>query len=232
MSMNIEIYLDNKFKVVASLKWLPFVGKDYQNQEDKILIVGESHYVPEGQHSDREIYEDEGWTRAFIRKDGPMLDENFPDGSKSPIIRNIELTLNIDPQDLNQKRKLWSSVVYYNFIQKLLDSRKNRPGKTDFELAWVPFFEMLEILKPKKILFCGLSATRYPNSFYKAAKARGYTDTWINATDKKVGRSKVREAFLFRPDYQAKILFIRHPSSYYSWKKWREVYLGVNWSTV
>ena len=35
---------------IPNLKWYPFIGKEYENgvSDKKILLVGESHYLPKG----------------------------------------------------------------------------------------------------------------------------------------------------------------------------------------
>jgi hypothetical protein len=44
---------DKEFKNVENLKWLPFVGQNFFNSpnENKMLIVGESHYHDKSEES-------------------------------------------------------------------------------------------------------------------------------------------------------------------------------------
>lgn len=39
---------DEKLDSIRTLKWLPYIGKDYKNLATgkKLLIIGESHYLP------------------------------------------------------------------------------------------------------------------------------------------------------------------------------------------
>ena len=72
MKNNYDDKFDDQFRSIQGLHWLPWIGKDYLKvpPEKKLLIVGESHYVPKG--DDPEDYDDDLWTRRLIGNDGKI----------------------------------------------------------------------------------------------------------------------------------------------------------------
>lgn len=66
-------------------QWLPWVGENYQNAQEKLLIVGESHYDSLEREGDLEYPECIQWFIRGVGVDGP--------DNPQPLIRNIEKTL-------------------------------------------------------------------------------------------------------------------------------------------
>lgn len=54
MKQHLDTSLDSILTNEKSLQWLPFIGKEYLTSLHKVLIIGESHYVP--QDEDPEFY--------------------------------------------------------------------------------------------------------------------------------------------------------------------------------
>jgi hypothetical protein len=57
MEINIsDMSYDKKFKKTGTIKFYPYVGNKYKLSTPRILILGESHYIPEkpGKEDQRE----------------------------------------------------------------------------------------------------------------------------------------------------------------------------------
>ena len=98
-----------------------------------------------------------------------------------------------------------------------METKKDRPTKKDFLKGWEVFFEILPLLKPSICIFIGTTASKYirnatENASYTLQLAKGSIK--INNTFPRIGHVK--------GEHQAKIIFIRHTSSYYSWSQWNK----------
>lgn len=135
---------DDKIKTISSLKWLPWVGENYFNS--KVLILGESHY------EDGHFWQDSNLTTRI------MLEKRLS-GGKIKIYSNVEKVL-LAQNDLpiESINKFWNSLSYYNLVQRLLTSIKERPSKEDFDNGWSIFFNLIEVLNPKICIVLGKSS--------------------------------------------------------------------------
>ena len=43
--MSMKKSFDLELKKISGLTWLPWIGEQYENNEQRILLVGESHYT-------------------------------------------------------------------------------------------------------------------------------------------------------------------------------------------
>lgn len=206
-------YLDNTFdenlNKISGLNWLPWIGNKYP--QNKFLIVPESHY-------------DDGddWfksTRQFVNLFG-LMSQN-PAYENCAILRNIEKTVyNKSQISYEMRERLWSSVSYFNLVQRLLTSRKSkdRPDDEDFDNGWNIFLKIVEIIKPKFVLKCGMAGDgRFGNMLTNNNLGWKYDD--------KEYYSNPRLMNLSRDNCQFKILFINHPSGSfgYSFEEWGEI---------
>jgi hypothetical protein len=222
MESVIDKSFDQQFKFIQPmLHWLPFVGKDYTKSPigKKLLIVGESHYVPAEEDAD-DGYSDETWTRKFICKEGLKLPPYYVGNPINPLIKNTEKAIfnTQNPTDEN-KQKLWHSVVYFNLVQRLLESRnsEDRPNDDDFIKGWKVFSEIIEKLQPNICLVLGKSGWGNLGNYFT-----NFQSEWsLIVPNEKT--SKI--AFLSKNEYQLKLIFIDHPSGSYGFKyeEWAKI---------
>jgi len=215
MLEDIDTCYDDQFATVDDLKWLPWIGKNYKDgSKNKLLLVGESHY-DWGSHDSLMQLEDPDFTRWFIHA------HTFENSSSSmKILRNTERAL--FQTDLTEKQlfSFWRSVAYYNIVQRILSGRKERPDQSDFLKAWNVFFKVIEIVRPRCCLFCGVEASNYTAYFKMACEKNRYKSTGIEWLDA-IGSTYPRIATLNSDDnYQCNLIFIKHPSSHFSWRNW------------
>ncbi|KOF04356.1 hypothetical protein OB69_02255 [Roseivirga seohaensis subsp. aquiponti] len=196
---------------MSNLKWKPFVGKNYQNSEKKMLLIGESHYIYDTKESQVSAN-----SKEFTQK---VVDELAIKQwkTKSPFFQNInKLFLGAE----SNTNKFWSEVAFYNFIQRpMRDAIKEKPSKSDFDNAWVTLIDVLVELKPKVCLFLGNSAS---NRMEKALRNEGRVEHGKLRYISKVGSNWFKKVELNIEGDTIQCLFIKHPSAYFSIKKWRD----------
>jgi len=209
---------DNEFKKI--LKWIPWIGMEYtSNIGKRLLIVGESHYIWSNDNDVVSSINNEGFTRNIIHEKGL----NSKKEHKDPILRNTERALfNAKIVQKKDRKMLWRSVSFYNFIQKPMNSRKHRPSKQDWQHGWNSFFNVLDILRPDYVLFCGLEATNKEQFFREALNNNNYTCSEKIGIGDKFGRTNFRTKGTITKgtDYRVSIFVMGHPSSFFSWKSW------------
>lgn len=219
--------LDKKLENIQTLNWIPWVGTEYINSENpKILIIGESHYAWEKEEDDIEpikYLENKDFSRNFINQRGlHFLNKNGIE--QTHLVRNTERAIfNTTLVSNNNKLKLWNNSCYYVFIQRHLDSRdsQSRPTEQDYEIGWDCFFNVIEILKPDICLFLGLESSNMLNAFQKNAKDNHYISANISKDVSKINRSFPRYGEIINKNQKkTKLIFIKHPSSFFSWDKW------------
>lgn len=217
MENSIDTIFDKQFQRIPLMHWLPWVGKDYTKTPSgkKLLIVGESHYVPNDENAE-DGYNDDTWTRKFISKEGLRQSPLYAGDPINPLIKNTEKTIfnTQNPTDEN-KQKLWYSSVFFNLIQRLLLSKNkdDRPNDNDFIEGWEVFLSLVDIIKPNICLILGKSSCGRLG-YYLSNNDTGWVkkDSEFYEKDKVITLSKNGDAI--------KLIFIKHPSSYFSWGKW------------
>ena len=156
MEKNIDKFYDKKLLNIYSLTWLPWIGKDFRNNKRKLLIVGESHYNEKNDVEYSGAFQRIARDKDFTRK--CVFESAVCSKWSNKIFDNtIRLSLR---HTLCNKIDFWQQVVYYNFIQRLIDYRiKERPTSFDFYASWEPFIKLIKILKPTDCVFIGVSAS-------------------------------------------------------------------------
>lgn len=216
----IDISLDIQFGQLKSLTWKPYIGKNYNFTSPKILVIGESHYVPDGE--DFNDYQQSNWTREFILKEGLQQKPFYSESKKNNLIREVEKTLlALEKVDSANSMKLWNNISYYNFIQRLMTSLDKRPTYEDIINGWKTFSKVYDILQPDIILFCGIESSKHLVNFNNTNKE--FDITPLDTTFDKINRTYPKSFILQRNGNSTNCLFIKHPSMMYSWEPWSKI---------
>lgn len=210
---------DTEFNAIQTLKWLPWIGDNYCTAPtaNKLLFVGESHYYNPNEKGSLEKHQNNGYTRIVIEK--VAIEKEYKDykNKAAKIFPNIHFTFL--GNDNTDTKSFWNKVGYYNFIQKPMNTNQGRPTKIDNINGWTNFDDLVNTVSPDTCIFLGNSAAKYfPKSFKSDTKILSMpTDNgWVNNTASKKAEIKL-------PSGQRVILlFIRHPSNYYSWQDWNK----------
>lgn len=203
--------LDNLFRKTDGLKWLPWVGECFHSvqPDKKLLIVGESHYH-DNTIASIEKHNLPTFTREVIEE---LAIERWYYGTK--IFPNFHRSM--FRNDDFDSWTFWNLVSYYNFVQRPMDTNKGRPSYDDFYSGWIPFLEIVKLLKPRICLFIGTSAA---NSLVHALQNTDYTtdgviwEDYISNAYAKTATIKDKEG------NTTQLIFIRHTSQMFSWSKW------------
>lgn len=111
---------DGEFKE-EGFKWLPWIGKDYDDH--RILILGASHHAvwKDDSRSPQEIKEvidaDPNFQRDIIYSHGIMDTEVH---KRRMIWDFADTMLGVDKSPLESRKKLWSSMAFMNALQETM----------------------------------------------------------------------------------------------------------------
>lgn len=153
---------DDAFRSAKELKWLPWVGMNYsvQSAGQRMLIVGESHYH-DGTKTDLKKWDNENQTRMCITEAG--IEHASDNGWKGGAQRTFENTrITLGSRNLDRKQ-FWSDVAFYNFIQRPMSSRTERPSPCDWKIGWKTFVEVCKVVSPSHCIFIGVTAANWFN---------------------------------------------------------------------
>lgn len=197
------------FKEVEGLTWFPWVGSNYN--ENKLLLVGESHYA-----------KDKGKNDFFL------TNKNATVGTIEDVIKGVTWKLFSNTQhallgtEKVDKGALWSNLAFYNFIQRPMQTTKGRPTPNDYIEGWKVFFELLEIIKPTHCIFLGSSGAKYLWSLIEKNDNGVFIKNKcsLEQRDRKIGRFLGKVAHLEFEDVSTDITFIRHPSAFFKKEEW------------
>lgn len=196
--MLLDTSFDNQFATLKDLNWLPWIGQSFKNK--KVLLVAESHYD-----------DNDGWliyknaTRNFVNNQG--LNSSNPDFKNRLLFQQIERTLlNKETSTLDERYKIWTSVAFFNLVQRLLMSSGERPNDKDYDKGWRNFLDVVGILKPEVCIKYG----------YDGIGRLGYL---LNNYDTGWTRDDIKEFYtkpycvnLTKDNYKLRIIFTYHPT--------------------
>ncbi|MDC7243584.1 MAG: hypothetical protein PQJ44_06575 [Sphaerochaetaceae bacterium] len=210
------IDFDMNFKKLQFLKWYPWIGKKYKSCSTKILIVGESHYLNKEQLERLEVINNDiDHTRHCVYE--AAVQNATENGWKRNNSTYSNLNKIFQRYSYPSKQDFWSSVAYYNFIQRVMNyAIKERPTGQDFYNAWFGFVNILEIIKPDVCLFIGVAAS---NTFHHVMNNMN-RDFNLTRNSEKINRTYPRKASIIVNGSRINLHFIKHCSSYFSPDKW------------
>ncbi len=116
----------------SNIYFEPWIGKNYNTNSERILLLGESHYDKHGNVS-------ENFTIEIINE--------FLDWAKYKYFNNTGLLFNKkDPKEI------WNNISFSNIIQTAFPNGKTQPTQTDKSNIPLNFESLLNILKPTKVI--------------------------------------------------------------------------------
>ena len=181
----------------------PWIGDEYHLgfHGRRLLVLGESHY--------------DTWDDGEGR--GPIKHKLGPDFTKECVAKVIRregaaLWRYIEQILLNEGRKdgwapsgasVWPHLAFYNFIQAAVEGKaRQRPPVESFVQDRAAFREILELLRPERVLVCGKTLWRL-----------------MEATREEDRLHPCLQAYRLRGGDRVWCLAVRHPSSYCQWTK-------------
>ena len=218
----LDFSFDKSLIKTQTQKWIPWIGKNYQKSPKKVFVLGESHYKWGNTNTTETEILKQLNHQNFSRHVISYQALNHLSGSKKrwPIFRNLEKTIfnkdNITPSD---KENLWFSVAYNNLVQRYMESIKHRPTYDDYYKGWKTLFQILPVLKPEVCLILG-TEDKKTKSLETILVDHGYKNNRVKRY------KKISSTYLKRIEIEkdnkliTELIFIQHPSKYFSWRKW------------
>ncbi|NBA84857.1 hypothetical protein GVN16_03755 [Emticicia sp. CRIBPO] len=130
------------------IKFSPYIGVNYNAQNPKILIVGESHYRGEGDENgnafttyvvNRFAKRNKGEKRKFFTIIAKILGERVNEWL-----------------DTDSAIEIWDRLAFYNYVQEFAgDKARKRPTDEMFNESAEALEEVFQDLKPDIVVFLG-----------------------------------------------------------------------------
>lgn len=204
--------LDEAFRRVSGLTWLPWVGRQLSSRPPnrRLLIVGESHYYKTELEREERL-KNPTYTKEIVWEQ--LVHRWWDNKTLDNIPKLLFKTSEID------RSRLWSDSAYYNIMQRLMDySQVERPTFYDFVEGWKSFTAVIRIVHPSHCLFIGVEAA---NSFNFAMTNQGVRFEKVTRA-KQVGRTWARVARLEVDGKAIELIFVQHLGKYFSWESWHD----------
>ena len=207
---------DNDFKKIEGLKWLPWVGKNYDST--RIFVLGASHYEYIGP-GEEESSTSNKFTRKVVAEHG--IDSKNERHKKYAFAAFNKCLLNEKASSLEARVKLWSSVLFYNILQEVMTNGTDTIVEDNNALeAWKVFKKLVPILKPQLCIVWGVDILEHWADNYGEFIGK-YT------RKKEEGDIYSRNALITIDGHEVPICVIHHPSyRFFSREKWREYLLS------
>ena len=214
LQCRLDASFDSEFSSRPNLRWWPWVGSNFSACSARTIVLGESVYNW-----------GDGFDARYQRTDGLRETHrrhalSYQRGS--PYVRNIERAIYgaSSPRD-DQKRAFWSSVAYHNLVLEPLANLTARPSHDQYVKGWHEFFDLSHLMAIDQGIVYGLEGKKI-NALKEALKLRGASFQQSRGPVK-VGRTRPRVIAISDNGRAIKLLFIRHPSAFFSWRRWAPV---------
>lgn len=216
----IDTSFDDAFYGSNIYTWLPWVGKTFLASNAKTLILGESTYNWEKDEGRREIANERLKNPDHLRIVHKNNAIDFK--GKSPYARNIERAILLKRKaDKSEALGIWSNVAYHNLVLRAMHTANHRPKYNDYLDGWHCFIELAKTIPFTQCIVYGLESEKI-KAFQEALNAAGIEYDYKKIKPG-VGKNYPRVMNIDVSGKNIKMLFVRHPSSFFSWKKWGHV---------
>lgn len=211
----LDISYDHLFEARESLPWWPWVGSHFATSPFRTMVLGESIY--EWEDENRTIFQERYARPTGLRETHRNHALSF--GRNSRYVRNLERAIFAasTPKD-EQKRALWTSITYHNLVLSPLRNIEQRPSHTQFVKGWSETLDLCVLLRVEQLLIYGVGSR---GALLEAARSKGLSCHIQKGP--KVGRCTARLGSIDTGNTKIKLLFIRHPSEFFSWQRWGHV---------
>ena len=116
--------------------------------------------------------------------------------------------------DWSERKKIWNSVVFYNYLQVAMGGPREAGTNLQYEEAVEAFFEVLEKFRPQNVIVWGSRLW----GFMPAGNRWSWNpDIVVDGNVNKCGNYTLSDGT------KVKIMPVNHPSVGYSWDYWHQV---------
>ncbi len=139
-------------KSTSSVKFQPWVGNNYENENLKILVLGESHYG--NAEENKETFTQDVIKSWALREEGSI---KFFTTIAKILSDKTEVYLSDD-----NAKEFWHKVAFYNYVQDFVgEEARMRPTELMWEEAKLPFIQVVNKLKPNIVVVLGSHLGEY-----------------------------------------------------------------------
>jgi len=135
----------------------PFVGNIYEEQNFKILLLGESHHFGKDDMND---FQKEPLKYKDVTKNvlGNFFDYKNGNSKFYHWMNTFTKFTNIfnnRPVLREQNEEFWNKLLFYNYVQTPVDSARKSPTPAQFKNSHESFVKIIDELKPNLIIVWG-----------------------------------------------------------------------------
>jgi hypothetical protein len=212
----LDTQFDQRFEGIEAINWTPWVGDLYATCRDKVLILGESCYDWGGITAPERLKQ-KTFTREMVG-----IAHGLNTKSKEKFFRNFERAILLKKRpNIEARNRFWRSICFHNLVLRHMPNIKIRPSIDDYKNGWRVFFKLVEATKPKICIFAGTDYSKL-DTFHEIASEGDILIKRI-IWRKRVGYARGTHLQVeTSTKHSFSILFIKHPSFSFSWKKWGE----------
>lgn len=201
----------------SNIFFLPFIGRYYANRGlfgKRIMILGESHYCDGGCCDCRLCRQCAMFTQNVLRD---FLDERKERQNWMRTFVKFERSLVGKMTDWALRRKIWNSVMFYNYLQVAMTGPRKAGTSAQYKQAATAFFEVIDKYEPECIIVWGKRLwNNMPN------------ERWQDGDDIVVDGNHIATGYyLLSNGKRVKVVAVYHPSGGYSWDYWHKVIQGL-----
>ena len=196
--------------------FLPFIGRYYANGglfDRRVMVLGDSHYCDGGccDYGNCRMYKQcAQFTQDVIRD---CLDENKDRQNWMRTFVKFERSLVGKMTDWALRRKIWDSVMFYNYLQVAMSGPRKAGTSAQYKQAANAFFEVIDKYEPECIIVWG---KRLWNNMP--------CERWQDGDDIVVDGNHIATGYyLLSNGKRVKVVAVYHPSGGYSWSYWHKV---------
>lgn len=203
----------------VGIPYSPWVGRDYQKQQKRILIVPESVYDwDQGSSVSKESLSKAEYVRHCVRQIGlhfTMVDP-WKGSDTQKMYRGIErLMWNAKAVTRDQKLKLWNAIAFHELVQRPMENQDARPNRKDLQDGAKILFKVIQILRPDLCVFLGTDH-RKMRALEEEFKVRA---EWAGH---KINGAYPKTISLAPIGIQCSVVMVKHPSERFSWNRWAD----------
>lgn len=192
----------------GSLKFKPWIGDNYQQgiNGKKVLVLGESHYCASP---------DEATESITIDVISDLLDPSSEFEAYKNTYTKFAKALSgcFGKMNVSDKRTLWHSVAFYNYVQEPITGPRTSPTEAQFKCSEQAFKEVLEMSNPDVIIAWG-------HRLYNHLPGYGSQGKDITGSD---GTKFETWLYPLKNGSTARVLGIDHPSVGFTPEYWNDV---------
>lgn len=188
------------------VKFLPWEGSNYAAGWDgkRVMVLGESHYCASIEEAVPQI------TNQIITD---LLDVTSEHEGYKNTYTKFANALAGKSLSFIERKKLWHSVLFYNYVQVPISGARISPTEEEFAESEAAFFEVLDTYRPDRIIAWG-------KRLYNNLPRQGYQLPDLELLN---GDSFETWAYETKNGHVAQVLPIIHPSAAFVPNYWYEV---------